>query len=180
MGNNLALEYSLTPRRRGRRPAESVGAVTTGKLPRVTRVMALAIKFDGMIRDGIVRDYADLARLGYVTRARMTQIMNMLNLAPDIQEQILLFPPTTTGRDPISEHALRRVTALVRWDRWLGMAARGHMRVPYRAAPVVWSSLQSTRAAWRLNFRLRCRGTASADRCGPPEWQPILWRENSV
>jgi hypothetical protein len=36
-----------------------------------------------------VRDFADLARLGYVTRARITQIMNMLNLAPDIQEEIL-------------------------------------------------------------------------------------------
>ncbi len=79
--------------------------------------MALAIKCDGLIRDGVVRDYADLARLGYVTRARMTQIMNMLNLAPDIQEEILFLPPTTAGRDPISERALRRVTAVVRWDR---------------------------------------------------------------
>ncbi len=46
-----------------------------GKLPRVTRLMALAIKFDGLLRDGLVRDYADLARLGHVTRARMTQLM---------------------------------------------------------------------------------------------------------
>lgn len=79
--------------------------------------MALAIKFDGLIRDGLVRDYADLARLGHVTRARATQIMNMLNLAPEIQEEILFLPPTTAGRDPISERALRRVTAVVRWDR---------------------------------------------------------------
>jgi hypothetical protein len=79
--------------------------------------MALAVKFDGLIRDGVIRDHADLARLGHVTRARATQIMNLLNLAPDIQEQILLFPPTTTGRDPVSERALRRVTAVVRWDR---------------------------------------------------------------
>ena len=51
--------------------------------------MALAIKFQGMLDCGAVRDYADLARLGYVTRARITQIMNLLLLAPDIQEEIL-------------------------------------------------------------------------------------------
>ena len=37
-----------------------------------------------------VRDYADVARLGYVTRARVTQIMNLALLAPDIQEELLL------------------------------------------------------------------------------------------
>jgi len=47
--------------------------------------MALAIRFDGLVRRGEVRDYADLARLGYVTHARITQIMNLLNLAPDGQ-----------------------------------------------------------------------------------------------
>ena len=51
--------------------------------------MALAIKFDGMLREGVATDYTDLARLGSVTRARMTQIMNLLNLAPDIQEQMI-------------------------------------------------------------------------------------------
>ena len=71
-----------------------------GSVPRVTRLMALAIKFDGMLARGEVRDYADLARLGYVTRARITQIMNILTLAPDIQEALLFLPRTTTGRDP--------------------------------------------------------------------------------
>src|SRR3712207_3152134 len=33
-----------------------------------------------------------VARLGHVTRARVTQIMNLLNLAPDIQEAILFLP----------------------------------------------------------------------------------------
>lgn len=51
--------------------------------------MALAIHFEGLIRQGVVRDYADLARLGGVTRARITQIMNLLNLAPEIQEVLL-------------------------------------------------------------------------------------------
>ncbi|HBN76407.1 MAG TPA: hypothetical protein DD473_11435, partial [Planctomycetaceae bacterium] len=51
-----------------------------GRLPRVTKLMALAIRFDQLIRDGDVNDYAELARLGHVSRARMTQIMNLLNL----------------------------------------------------------------------------------------------------
>jgi hypothetical protein len=51
--------------------------------------MALAIKFRDMVDCGEVRHYADLARLGYVTRTRITQVMNLLNLAPDIQEEIL-------------------------------------------------------------------------------------------
>jgi len=55
-------------------------------IPRISRLMALAIKFQGMVNRREVCDYADLARLGYVTRARITQIMNLLNLAPDIQE----------------------------------------------------------------------------------------------
>ena len=52
--------------------------------------MALAIKFQEMVDRDEVRDYADLARLGYMTRARITQIMNLLNLAADKQEAILL------------------------------------------------------------------------------------------
>jgi hypothetical protein len=124
---SLVLEYSITPRRRGRTPGNVPDAANTGKLPRVTRLMALAIKFDALIRDGVARDYADLARLGMVTRARMTQIMNMLLLAPDIQEEMLFMPRTMTGRDPVSERGLRRVTAIVRWDRqrkaWQGMRA---------------------------------------------------------
>ncbi len=59
------------------------------QIPRITRLMALAIKFQDMVDRGEVRDYADLARLGYVTRARITQIMNLLNFAPDIQEGVL-------------------------------------------------------------------------------------------
>ena len=63
-----------------------------GCIPRIARLMALAIRFEGLLRDETIRDYAELARLGRVTRARMTQIMKLLDLAPDIQEQILFLP----------------------------------------------------------------------------------------
>ena len=68
-------------------------------------------------RRGEVRDYADLARLGYVTRARITQIMNLLNLAPDIQEAILFLPRTVKGRDPIREKDIRPIAAVLDWRK---------------------------------------------------------------
>ena len=71
-----------------------------GRVPRVSRLMALAIRLDQMIRDGVVTDQAELARLGHVSRARLTQIMNLLGLAPDIQEAILHLPVVQEGRDP--------------------------------------------------------------------------------
>jgi hypothetical protein len=81
-------------------------------IPRISRLMALAIKFHDMIERGEVRDYADLARLGYVTRARVTQIMNLLNLAPDIQEQILL---SNSLKAIHCERYLRRIVSLPYW-----------------------------------------------------------------
>jgi len=77
--------------------------------------MALAIRFDGLLRRGEVSDYADLARLGHVTRARVTQIMNLLNLAPDIQEALLFLPPIGAGRDPIKEWQVRPIAADTGW-----------------------------------------------------------------
>ncbi len=90
--------------------------------------MALAIRFDGLIRDGTVADYAEIARLGHVTRARLTQIMNLLHLAPDIQEALLLLPPVEKGRDPITERELRPIAAVPDWKKqrrmWRKVARR--------------------------------------------------------
>jgi hypothetical protein len=69
--------------------------------------MALAIHFDGLIRDRVVRDYADLARLGGVSRARITQIMNLLNLPPWKQEELLFLDGTAAGRAQVTERFLR-------------------------------------------------------------------------
>jgi hypothetical protein len=89
----------------------------TGNLPRITKLMALAIRFDSLVSRGEVQDYADLARLGYVTRARITQIMNLLNLAPDIQEALLFLPRTTSGRDMFREKELRSIARVPYWNR---------------------------------------------------------------
>jgi len=97
--------------------APAAPALEPGRVPRLSRLMALAIRFEKLVRDGAVRDYADLARLGNVSRARLTQIMNLLHLAPDIQEAILFLPRTDRGFDPISERQIRRVTAELDWRR---------------------------------------------------------------
>jgi hypothetical protein len=99
----------------GEAPPQPV--IEAGNVPRVSRLMALAIRFERLVRDGVVKDYADLARLGHVTRARLTQIMNLLNLAPDIQEMILFLPRTVNGRAPISERQLRPIAADRDWSR---------------------------------------------------------------
>jgi hypothetical protein len=79
--------------------------------------MALAIRFDQLIRDGVVADQAELARLGHVSRARLTQIMNLLQLAPDVQEQIVLLPSFKFGRSSLTERQLRPIAAAPNWRK---------------------------------------------------------------
>src|SRR3954454_14774194 len=108
--------------RRGEAPA--LAPAPTGRVPKIARLMALAIRFDGLLARGEVKDYAELARLGHVTRPRVTQVMNLLQLAPDIQEQILFLPEIEGGRDPIKEWQVRPVAAEVDWGRQREMWGR--------------------------------------------------------
>lgn len=85
------------------------------RTPRISKLMALAIHFEQMLKDGHVQDMATLARYGQVTRARMTQIMNLLILAPDIQETILNLPQTTKGRDEITIRGLQSIALQSDW-----------------------------------------------------------------
>ena len=82
--------------------------------------LALAIRFDHLIRSGQVASYAEVARLGHVTRARVCQVMNLLQLAPDIQEAVLFLPHTERGRDPIHLRQLQPLAAALDWNeqRW--------------------------------------------------------------
>ena len=110
--DEVPLQWDARRGRPGRRKARpELGP----RIPRITRLMALAIKFEDMIARGEVRDYAEIARLGFVTRARLTQIMNLLLLAPEIQEALLMqarIPDSMTR----GETKLRRITAIADWD----------------------------------------------------------------
>ena len=115
-------------RQRPRRDANTASlsgqaaSVAAGRVPRIARLMALALRFEELVRSGAIRDYAELARLGQVSRARITQIMNLLHLAPDLQEQILFLPRIQKGRDPIHLDHLQRLAAILDWHtqrrRW--------------------------------------------------------------
>jgi hypothetical protein len=85
----------------------------TGGWPRVTKLLALAVRFEELLRQGTAKDYADLARLGGVSRARLTQIMNLRNLAPRLQERILNLEPDQ--RETVNERAIRRIGSLMDW-----------------------------------------------------------------
>ena len=90
--------------------------VEPGRIPRISRLMALAIHFDSMIRKGAIRDYGDIARLGSVSRSRVSQIMALLDLAPSIQEAILFLPRVPAGRDVVTERSLRGIVTETDWD----------------------------------------------------------------
>lgn len=116
--NKVEIQFRIHPSpraaaQRGDQPGAP--AVASGRLPRITQILALAMQFREMIRRGDARDCADLARLGGLTRARISQIMKLLWLAPDIQMDILYLPPTPSGRFPVSEVAMRKIANKLAW-----------------------------------------------------------------
>lgn len=96
-------------------PAPIIPELPKGRLPRITRYMALAIYYEDLIRQGHVYDYAEIATLGHVTRARVTQIMNLRLLAPDLQEQLLTFPRIERGRDTICLRMFQTIALEPSW-----------------------------------------------------------------
>ncbi len=122
-------------------------SLPAGRLHRVSRLMALAIKFDALLSSRVLLDYSDIARLGGISKARVTQIMNLLNLAPDIQECLLFLPRTTACRDRISERQLRGVGKLVDWTEQrelfhalFGVHAHGPVEQESTPVPMVRNS----------------------------------------
>src|SRR5262245_53260254 len=105
----LTIELPVPFQRRGRGSrqelcsgaAAAAGWPPPGRVPRVARLMALALRWDALIRTGQVASYTELSILGHVTRARVCQSMNLLGLAPDLQEALLFLPRTERGRDPL-------------------------------------------------------------------------------
>ncbi|HUQ94924.1 MAG TPA: hypothetical protein VM120_24815 [Bryobacteraceae bacterium] len=116
----LRSALAVAPRSDEARNNVSVAAEQqVGKLPRIAQVLALAIYFQEMVRTGEGRDYADLARLGGLSRERVSQIMKLRWLAPDLQVEILRLPRTPNGRFSICETTLRRIAEQPSWaEQW--------------------------------------------------------------
>lgn len=88
---------------------------------RVAQILALAHRLQDAIARGEYKDRAEVARQLGLTRARITQLMDLLLLAPDIQEEVL-GSEAVNGIEPISERALRPITRELLWanqrTRW--------------------------------------------------------------
>jgi len=132
------IEFQLKPSVRAlnrpsdEQPSETVGRSRFDRYPRIVQVVALAVHFQDLIDRGEIRNYADLARLGCISRERISQVMVLAWLAPDIQQQVLGLPKTPGGRFPVSETALRTIARIASWaeqrtrweyrTRWEGLA----------------------------------------------------------
>jgi hypothetical protein len=112
----VQLKNGQRGRRRLREGGESVARPTeAGNVPRISRLVALAIKINSLIESGAVTDLAQAARLGHVSRARLSQIANLTLLAPSIIEDILNLPRTVCGRDALVERQIRPIAAIADW-----------------------------------------------------------------
>ena len=110
-----------------RRDAAKVKRVTlaqSGRVPRIAKLVALGSRMQSMIDLGQVESFGQLAELGRISQPRMTQIMSLLNLAPDIQEELLYLPEVKQGKAQIHERSLRPLTTEIDWRVQRRMWAR--------------------------------------------------------
>ena len=116
---SVEFDLHIDRERRGRKQLREGQAPipAPARVPRVAKLLALAHRFERLVRDGKVADYATLARAGHVTRARLSQIMALLNLAPDIQEAVLFLPRVERGRDPIIVADLMPIATELDWRK---------------------------------------------------------------
>ena len=79
--------------------------------PRVVELLRKAIEWQALLESGEATSQAEVACREGLTRARVTQVMGLLRLAPEIQQHILSMLDIV-GRPSITERALRRVSRL--------------------------------------------------------------------
>lgn len=94
---------------------------------RVAVMLALAHKLEAAIDEGTVCDRAEVAQRLGLTRARVTQLLDLTLLAPEIQEEIL-FMEAVDGLEPVTERGLREVIDARDWAeqrrRWAGITRK--------------------------------------------------------
>jgi hypothetical protein len=86
------------------------------RIPRIARLMALAIHYQEMLRTGEANDMIELSRRAKVSQPRMSQIMALNLLAPEIQTALLDLPPQSKGKPFLHEKRIRPITAMLEWS----------------------------------------------------------------
>jgi len=112
-------KLSITNANKGRKklnPKREPTSEPQAKVPRISRLMALAIKYQGMLDRGEVAGITELARLCHVTQPRMSQILNLNLLCPEIQEELLFIPILDPAKPAVHEKSLRSVCAETDWN----------------------------------------------------------------
>ncbi|WP_442508701.1 hypothetical protein SH528x_000230 [Novipirellula sp. SH528] len=138
MNNKLTINRSfhVKTRRNGSKSMEEGKAPSSpeGRIPRITRLLALAHRCYDLVRDGVILNQSELAHYGQISTTRMSQIMWLDNLAPDIQVQILDLPRTIQGRDAILEREVRPIAKTLDWGdqrkMWADLLRRSQAASP--------------------------------------------------
>ena len=101
------------------------GVVPAGRPSKTALLLVMAHHWERLVQEGVVRDYADIARLTGLTRARVTQIMNLTLLAPELQEEVLA---KRNAEECLCERNLRAVVTFSDWksQQATSGAARAH------------------------------------------------------
>ena len=102
-------------KRRDAAKIKRVKLAHSGRTPRISKLVALAVRMQSMLESGEVETFQQLAELGRISQPRMTQIMSLLNLAPDIQEELLHLPEVMQGKATIHERLLRPLMTELDW-----------------------------------------------------------------
>jgi hypothetical protein len=102
-------------KRRDAAKAVRVTFAQSGRIPRIAKLVALANRIQSMLESGQIETFQQLAELGRISQPRMTQIMSLLHLAPDIQEELLYLPEVMQGKAAIHERLIRPLTREMDW-----------------------------------------------------------------
>ena len=126
----LVIERTFASGRRGRSAGadqftngpKAPGTEPAPRVPRIARLMALAWHIETLVRGGTVSSYAEVARVGHVSRARVCQIVSLRQLAPDLQEELLFLARPAHGREPMPFRQVLSIAAVLDWHeqrrRW--------------------------------------------------------------
>ena len=127
MNPSTVIRGTIPHRRRGGTQENDTGKPlphpsSPSRISRIARLMALAQHVEELVRSGAIGSCAAAARLGRVSRARLSQIIGLLNLAPDLQEQLLFLEHPARGRPAPVLRGVLTVAAALDWDeqrrRW--------------------------------------------------------------
>lgn len=109
-GNIGALRLRAPPSRVVRSDPPAIPA-RIPKTPRVVELLRKAIEWQALLESGKIANQAEIAHQEGITRARVTQVLGLLRLAPEIQEKILT-PAGTFQRRPVTERMLRPIGSI--------------------------------------------------------------------